>query len=214
MTTHPHWTGILLAAGRGRRFDPSGTEDKLLQTLPNGLSLVAQSAVNLASVFDDVLVVVRKDNVRLQSVLHTFAATRAVQFSPLICDNADEGMAASLTAALRQRPDSSGWVVALADMPFVQPSTIRQVLQGLEDGADIVAPVYQGRRGHPVGFSRRHAAELLALTGDQGARRLLQTYPVQEIVVDDPGILQDVDQLSDLQGYLQDLPAKNTPILK
>jgi len=198
MSTPSHWTGIVLAAGRGRRFDPLGNEDKLLQTLPSGVTLAAQSAARMAAVCLDMLVVVvRADNLRLQQTLQD------ADYPLLLCTNADDGMAVSLTTALRHTAESAGWVIALADMPFVQESTIQRVVQALRDGADIVVPVYQGRRGHPVGFSRCHLPELLTLKGDQGARRLLQTFPVHEIVVDDPGILQDVDQPADLQAYLQ-----------
>ncbi|MFZ6693672.1 nucleotidyltransferase family protein [Undibacterium sp. SXout20W] len=196
MTTLSNWTGILLAAGRGRRFDPLGHEDKLLQILPGGASVACQSAANLRAVTSQMSVVVRADNTRLLQVLHQAA------YPTLRCQNADEGMAASLTAALQSTTASTGWIIALADMPFVQQQTISLVLQALQDGADIVVPVYQGKRGHPVGFSRHHLPELLTLRGDQGARRLLQQYPVCEIAVDDPGILQDIDLPGDLNAYL------------
>jgi molybdenum cofactor cytidylyltransferase len=68
----------------------------------------------------------------------------------------------------------------------------------LERGADIAAPVYQGRRGNPVGFSRRHLTQLLGLDGDQGARNLLMRHPVTEVPVDDAGVIRDIDELSDL----------------
>jgi molybdenum cofactor cytidylyltransferase len=55
-----------------------------------------------------------------------------------------------------------------------------------------------GRRGNPVGFGRVHLAALLALSGDQGARRLLQSCPVTEVAVADPGIFQDIDTPADL----------------
>jgi molybdenum cofactor cytidylyltransferase len=56
----------------------------------------------------------------------------------------------------------------------------------------------EGRRGNPVGFGRVHLAALLALRGDQGARRLLQTCPITEVPVADPGIFHDIDTPADL----------------
>ena len=202
MTRPLNWTGILLAAGRGRRFDPSGNEDKLLQVLPDGGSVASQSVATLSGVVDHTFVVVRPDNLRLIEQLQGLQHLQQSTYSLLSCLDADDGMAASLTSALRHTQSSAGWIIALADMPFVQPSTIRCVLQALQDGADIAVPVYRGQRGHPVGFTRRHLPELLSLSGDYGARRLLQTYPVVEIAVDDPGILQDIDQPTDLNAYL------------
>ncbi|MBC3864254.1 nucleotidyltransferase family protein [Undibacterium jejuense] len=196
MTIPANWTGILLAAGRGRRFDPLGDEDKLRQILPGGSSIACRSAAQLQAVLPDLCVVVRPDNQQLIQQL------QQSNYPVLICSEADEGMAASLTAALRHTKVSAGWIVALADMPFVQQTTIALVLQALQNGADIVVPVFGGRRGHPVGFSHHHLPELLGLTGDQGARMLLQKYPVLEVVVNDPGILQDIDNPADLQTYL------------
>ena len=56
------------------------------------------------------------------------------------------------------------------------------------------------RRGHPVGFSAELFSELLSLTGDEGARRLLARYPAVGIEVDDPGALMDIDTLADLHA--------------
>jgi molybdenum cofactor cytidylyltransferase len=110
-------------------------------------------------------------------------------------------MASSLVHGLRQSPaDCAGWVIALADMPYVQPESIAAILTALQNGADIAVPVCQGRRGNPVGFSRRYLPQLLALTGDQGARALLNMYPVTEVPVNDPGIFQDIDIPEDLSS--------------
>lgn len=58
--------------------------------------------------------------------------------------------------------------------------------------------MHDGRRGNPVAFSRAHLPDLLRLTGDAGARSLLQYYPVQLVEVDDPGIHLDIDRPQDL----------------
>ena len=83
-------------------------------------------------------------------------------------------------------------------MPRVRPQTAHSLKYALEQGAGIAAPVYQGQRGNPVGFSRQYLPQLLALQGDQGARSILRQYPVQQVVVDDAGILQDIDTPADL----------------
>ncbi len=71
---------------------------------------------------------------------------------------AREGMGTSIAAGVAASADAGGWVIALADMPDIPASVIRSVADGLARGADIIAPVYRGRRGHPVGFAPRHAA--------------------------------------------------------
>jgi len=186
--------GILLAAGRGRRFDPLGQRNKLLQLLPGGQPVAVASARKLLAVLDTVIAVVPPDDGGVGALL------AAAGCDVTVCPDADSGMAASLVHALREslpfRPDA--WLVALGDMPYVESATLRKLADALVGGAPIAAPLMHGRRGNPVGFGRIHLEDLLALSGDQGARRLLQTCPVTEVAVDDAGIFRDIDTLADL----------------
>lgn len=185
--------GILLAAGQGKRFDPSGTQHKLLQILKTGRSVIAHSASQLKNAFPDSLAVVSENAVEIQQSLNELALPFC------ICENAQDGMANSLVTALRQLPTGTDAVViALADMPFVHIDTLLQIRASLIAGADIVVPTYQGQRGNPVGFAIKYLPQLLSLQGDRGARQILQIYPVTEIAVSDPGILRDIDVPADL----------------
>lgn len=93
-------------------------------------------------------------------------------------------------------------MIALADMPWINPVTIAQVADALRSGAPIAAPAWQGQRGHPVGFSQAFGAELAALTGDGGAKSLIQVYRERVRLVDcaDPGVLRDIDAPEDLHN--------------
>ncbi|MFZ6845523.1 nucleotidyltransferase family protein [Undibacterium sp. RuTC16W] len=202
------WRGILLAAGQGRRFDQSGQRNKLLQPVSDQQTVAVSSARHLLAALPDSLAVIPASSACSLSPISAIpreSATTVLAKSLrdtgcdiATCPHAEQGMAASLVYGLQQSLDYQGWVIALADMPYVQPSTIRQLLSALESGADIAVLRYQGKRGNPVAFSRTHLAELLLLSGDQGARDLLRRYPVVEIDVDDPGILQDIDRPEDL----------------
>ncbi|WP_314442220.1 nucleotidyltransferase family protein [Massilia timonae] len=187
-------TGILLAAGRGRRFDPAGQRNKLLQRLPGGELVVAASARTLLAVFARVVAVVPPDDGGVGDVL------RQLGCEVTACPDADGGMGLSLAHAIRHSLDApgQGWLVALGDMPFVAPATLQALAAAIEEGAAIAAPLFEGRRGNPVAFGARHRDDLLALDGDQGARRLLAGSPVAAIDVPDPGILRDIDSPSDL----------------
>lgn len=196
MTSSPRWTGILLAAGRGRRFDASGKQDKLLQTLADGKSVAQHSAQNLLAVMPHIVAVTRPDSAVLSDQL------QAMGIACLVCHDADAGMANSLKHALRATADSDGWLIALADMPAVKPSTMTQIHDALQAGAGIVVPVHQGRRGNPVGFAHKYLSQLLDLQGDAGARSLLQSDSVTQVMVDDSGIHQDIDTPDALILYL------------
>jgi len=179
--------GILLAAGAGRRFGGG----KLLHPYgPDRMPLALASYRRLRAVAPRVHVILRPGESELAQV---FAAEGA---DHSICERAAEGMGFSLACAVAATREASGWLVALGDMPKVQASTMQAVLRALESGASIVIPCHEGRRGHPVGFSAEHRAALLALTGDEGARRVVgaNAESVLELAVDDPGYLSGLWQ--------------------
>lgn len=199
--------GILLAAGRGRRFDATGRRNKLLQCLADGesigdsigLPVAVLSARPLLACLPRVLAVVPAGSAELAAMLENSGC------EVLTCADADGGMGHSLAHAVRHSEPwaPAGWLIALADMPWVQISTVQAVLAvvaGNQSG--IVAPCWQGQRGNPVFIPRQYQADLLALQGDQGARALLQRHPPHLIAVEDAGIVQDVDTVADL-GKLQ-----------
>jgi len=182
--------GILLAAGSSRRFG----SDKLTKTLPNGRSVTVQSYINLRQATDQVLVVVKPENPILINQLQSTDA------NIVFCLDAEFGMGNSLACAIRASFSADGWVIALADMPWITSTTIEKITNELRSGAKIVAPNWQGHRGHPVGFSAIFGGELAQLQGDTGAKSLLQTHSQQLKLIDcdDPGVLQDIDHPSDL----------------
>lgn len=186
--------GIILAAGRGRRFDASGVRNKLTQRLANGTPVVLQVAQTLSQVLSTVMVVACDPDVAAHC---HFPGCRSWLFPA-----AGQGMGASLafavSTALQHEPDAESMIIALGDMPFVQTETITRIARALQSGAGIVQPVYRQQPGHPVGFSKQHFAALMALNGDTGARYLLQQCAVNRIDVSDPGVIRDIDYPSDL----------------
>ena len=191
--------GILLSAGRGARFGGA----KLLAPLPgpvHGVSAGAPIGVvscgHLVAALPDVVAVVRPGDSVLAGRFCDIGA-RVVE-----CARADEGMGCSLACGVMAAADADGWVIALADMPWIAPATIAAVADALKAGADIAAAAYQGRRAHPVGFGRRHFAALSALTGDDGARSIVGAHldRLRMIHVDDEGVVRDVDTMADLRG--------------
>jgi molybdenum cofactor cytidylyltransferase len=185
-------TGVLLAAGTGSRFDPDGLRNKLLAPLPGGTCVAREAAHRLLLVVPKVIAVVRPGAEQLACVLNEAGCD--VVYSA----DAPRGMGASLAAAIGAAGDAESWIVALADMPRIAVESIAAVARAVDEGATLVAPFYQGQRGHPVGFGFEHREALLALDGDAGARALFATHPLTRIDVSDPGILRDVDTPADL----------------
>lgn len=195
MPPDPRIAALLLAAGVGRRFDPSGARLKLIEAAPGGPQAGAPMAVaavrNLRAAFGEVVAVVREADTAVQRRLHALLAAEGAEL--VICPQAAAGMGHSLACGVRARADAAGWIVALADMPAVSPATIVAVRDAVADGAPAAAPVFGGQRGHPVGFGRVCRDRLLQLTGDTGARGVLAAFPPRLIDVDDPGCLHDID---------------------
>ena len=113
-------------------------------------------------------------------------------------------MADSLTAAIRYSSSfeaaKDGFVIGLADMPYIRPETIRAVANEVAGGASIVIPTYQNQRGHPVGFAAKFRNALENLQGDEGARSIIKRYPneIHFLPTNDAGILEDIDTPADL----------------
>jgi molybdenum cofactor cytidylyltransferase len=182
--------GILLAAGSASRFGGG----KLLAPLEDGTPLGVRALINLAACVDNVVAVVRPGDQTLARALSDHGAATTV------CPYAADGMGRSLAWAIRTAPLAKGWVIGLADMPWIQSASIRRVADALESGAALVAASHHGVRGHPVGFSRRYYGELVALSGDEGAKTILRAHAaeLQLIETDDAGVSRDVDTPADL----------------
>jgi molybdenum cofactor cytidylyltransferase len=114
-------------------------------------------------------------------------------------EQAGRGMGHSISCGVGERSGSPGWLVLPGDMPLVQPGTLLAVARALEHHPVVYAQ-HRGRRGHPVGFGAELYSELVMLTGDEGARRVLMRYPAFGEDVADAGVLMDVDTEGDLQA--------------
>ena len=195
--------GVLLAAGRGSRFDPAGAVNKLLATLPDGGGIQAgtpvavQAARHLRQAVGDVVAVVPAAATHGAQVEQLAVLLAEAGCDVVRCPTAANGMGASLAAGVGARPDAGGWVIAMADMPWIAPETIAQVAQAL-DAHHCVAPFHAGQRGHPIGFGANFFAGLTSLDGDEGARRLIDPAMLVRIDSNDAGILRDVDTPADL----------------
>jgi molybdenum cofactor cytidylyltransferase len=182
-------TVVVLAAGKGSRF--KGSAHKLEQSL-GGLSVLARTLRNAVESHLPVVVVTTQS---LAAGAAQVVAARDVVVVPEAL--AALGMGHSIAAGVAARADSPGWLLLPGDMPMVKPATLLAVAAALEHHPVAYAQ-YQGRRGHPVGFAAELYSELMMLSGDEGARRIIARYPAVGVEVDDPGVLLDLDTEADL----------------
>ncbi|MEG9605116.1 nucleotidyltransferase family protein [Serratia marcescens] len=188
-------TGIVItAAGRGERFIRAGGQGNKLN------AGFADAAGERRSLFEHTLrqalaselpvqVVTRPDN------LPVLAACAANQVPVTLLASA--GLGDSIAAGVAATPHWQGWLIHLADMPFVSADVFRQVASALRQHP-IVRPSYAQQPGHPVGFSARLRKPLCQLRGDNGARELLQGAAVHLLPLEHPGVVRDIDLPSQL----------------
>jgi molybdenum cofactor cytidylyltransferase len=158
-----------------------------------------QAARHLKLELDSVIAVVRPDAAELAQALKNESC------EIVVCENAAEGMGASLACAAGAAGEADGYLIALGDMPFVRRTTIAAVRDALAGGAALAAPYFRARRGHPVAVSGKFLQELLALRGDEGAKQLLAAHERElvKIPVGDPGVIRDIDTPGDLAPPLR-----------
>lgn len=182
-------TVVVLAAGKGSRF--KGSAHKLEQSLGD-LSVLDSTLRNAIESHLPVVVVTTQALARAAS--HIVAVRDVVVVPPAL---AALGMGHSIAAGVAARADAPAWLLLPGDMPMVKPATLLAVAAALEHHPVAYAQ-YQGRRGHPVGFAAELYSELMMLSGDEGARRIIARYPAVGVDVDDPGVLLDLDTEADL----------------
>jgi molybdenum cofactor cytidylyltransferase len=182
-------TIVIPAAGKGSRF--GGPLHKLAQPFEGSTVL----ATTVRHAIQTQLPVVVVTTAELAPLLAGLLATKDVVV--LSDAEAARGMAATIATGVAERSGAPGWLVLPGDMPLVQPGTILAVATALELHPVVYAQ-HRGRRGHPVAFAGELYSELIQLSGDDGARRVMARYPAHGQEVDDAGTLMDVDTPSDL----------------
>jgi molybdenum cofactor cytidylyltransferase len=160
---------LVLASGRGERFQASGGQGSKLQALLGGRTVLERTL----------------DAVRASGLpWHVEAAGHA-------------GMGDSIAAAVRATRSAPGWLVLPGDLPLVQAATLQAVAAALREHA-VVVPAFEGQRGHPVGFAAACGDALAALSGPQGAASVLKLFGATVLPTQDIGCITDIDTLADL----------------
>jgi molybdenum cofactor cytidylyltransferase len=197
---------LLLAAGASRRFGAS----KLLQDI-DGKPVLRWSAEALVGApVDEIVVVIPVDGDALR------AALTGIEARFVASEQARLGMASSLAAGVGVlTKDVEAALVALADEPMSNRSALVAVVDRFRAGdVEIVAPSFRGVRGHPVLFGRSVFDELRALSGDHGARAVVDRAPRRRAIVDidapKPIDVDTPDDLARLRGSAQFISPSRT----
>ena len=181
---------IVPAAGKGERFGGA----KLLAKIDNETLLDRTLRSLLDADIAQVIVVTAPAS--------DFAAvTRLSDSRVMVIQNPDpsRGMFSSILQGLTSAIGDPILVLP-ADMPFVTSATVSSVVRECLRTRRIVLPTYRGKHGHPVGLPWSIHAGLLGARPDSTLKAELARTGLEqvELVVEDAGVLRDVDVRSDL----------------
>ena len=180
---------IILAAGRGTRM---GGPNKLVQEVAGRPMLEHAVDAAVASHAWAVLGVTGHEAERSQAIFDARAVPHV--------HNADfrAGLSSSLRRALSALPeDVDGAIVLLGDMPQISANLIDRLIAAFDpiNGAGIVVPTANGKRGNPVLWGRAYFGALRQVQGDVGGRGLIgaNEEAVFEVEIGDTAIFRDID---------------------
>lgn len=196
---------VVLAAGQSARFRAAGGSGatKLVAKLGDKPIVRMAAEAALASKARPVIVVTGHARASVEAALAGLDVERAhnPQFS--------SGLASSLRVGLAAMPaDIAGALVLLGDMPWIEARLIDAIIDGFlaNEHALAAAPKRGGRRGNPVLLGRGLFEAAMRLQGDEGARRLIGSLSVAELVefeAPDAGVIVDIDTPADLAAARQ-----------
>lgn len=185
--------GVILAAGTSTRLG------SLKQLLPLEGQPILQHVIGAAAeaALDPIVIVLGHRASEVEAKLRLPQGVSVV-------NNPDyaQGQASSLRAGLASLPgDVAAAVILLGDQPGIRPAVVRAAVEKWEStGGPVVRTLYRGRSGHPVVLDRNVWSEVMAETGDRGARDLLAGHPEWVVALErDEDPPADVDTRADYE---------------
>jgi molybdenum cofactor cytidylyltransferase len=168
-----HSFGILvLAAGQSSRFG----SDKLMAKMADNQPMIAHSLAPLLAFAKDknlaLTVITRTDN----PPLINYFKNEGIHYS--LCPDAHLGMGHSIAYGVKSNQSWKGWMIALADMPNINLELLTHLLELIQKSpSDIIRPAFtrngKTKPAHPVYFPQQYGYQLSQLTGDKGAKTII-----------------------------------------
>ena len=196
MTQSLSVAGLILAAGQSTRFG----SNKLIEPVL-GEALIRKTVTSwLKSKISGLYVVIGHQGHDIVQALEGF------DFETIANSRFEAGLASSLATGIEELQNKYDFVlIGLGDMPYVKSETMNSLIDAAtlnRHNAKLWIPCFQDQRGNPVLWSRSAFPDLAALEGDQGGRQLFEKFEtaMQQVPVQDPGILRDIDVKQDLEG--------------
>lgn len=184
---------IILAAGSSSRL---GQPKQLLEFKGKTLLEIAVEAAQNSLADSSVIVLGANADLIVEKILHT-------KVDRVVNENWENGMASSMQKGLKYLMENSEpdqVILMLSDQPFVNNETLNSLIENkLNTNSEIIACSYNGTFGVPVLFTKKYFPELLSLTGNQGAKKLVMAHQDDLYAIDFPKGAIDIDTIEDYQ---------------
>ncbi len=159
-------SAILLAAGQSKRMNGENKLTKEIQDIP----LIKLSVKNiLTSSIDELIIVLGHQKEIIEKLIEKNEKIKCV-----FNKNFESGMASSIKTGLNNLSEKTqAFFICLADMPMVSPDIYNQLIKS-KDKKEIIIPTYKGQQGNPVLFDKSMKEKIMNITGDAGAKKVLE----------------------------------------
>ena len=175
---------LVVAAGKSERFQRAGGLGSKLNSNLGHQTVFEKTLANSIGSGLPVYVITRPENQRV--------INNCLQFNVPFSLLNSNGLGESIAFGIKQTINWDGWLIHLADMPYVDSSLFIRVAMELKCHP-LVRPIYNGLPGHPVGISAKYRQQLIELSGDNGAKSILRENFVYLLDINDKNIIKDID---------------------
>ena len=159
-------SAILLAAGQSKRMDG---ENKLTKEI-QGVPLIKHSVKNiLASSVDELIIILGYQKEIIEKLIDK---NNKIKF--VFNKDFENGMASSIKTGLDNLSEKTeAFFICLGDMPMVNHNIYNQLIKS-KNNNKIIVPTYKGQQGNPVLFNKSMKEKIMNITGDAGAKQILE----------------------------------------
>tara|TARA_B100001123_G_scaffold39884_1_gene41088 strand:- start:1752 stop:2336 length:585 start_codon:yes stop_codon:yes gene_type:complete len=178
-------SAILLAAGQSKRMNG---ENKLVKEI-QGIPLIKFSVKNiLASSVDQLIIVLGHQREIIEKLIDKHEKIKFI-----FNKDFETGMSSSIKAGLSHlSKNTEAFFISLGDMPMVNSNIYNQLIK-YRNQKDIIVPTYRSQQGNPVLFNKSMKSEIMSISGDVGAKKILEINKdkILNLKINDQGITKD-----------------------
>ena len=178
-------SAILLAAVQSKRMDGENKLTKKIQGAP----LIKHSVKNiLAASIDELIIVLGYQKEIIEKLID-----KSGKIKFIFNKDFESGMASSIKTGLNNLSEKTeSFFICLGDMPMVGHGVYNQLIKS-KDNKEIIVPIYKGQQGNPVLFNKSMKEKIMGITGDVGAKKILELNKdkILNIETNDQSVVKD-----------------------